>query len=76
MPRDYVTLPDYPTAMVWLACDRCDRGGQYRKDGLIADHGADVRLPDLRHTLAAGCRFAGNRITPCGVYYVDLAARG
>jgi hypothetical protein len=55
MPRGYLTLADYPTAMVRLACDRCDRRGQYRKDRLIAEHGADVVLPDLRHKFAAGC---------------------
>jgi len=76
MPRGYLTLADYPTAMVRLACDRCDRRGQYRKDRLIAEHGADVVLPDLRHKLAAGCPYVGHRATPCGVYYVDLAARG
>ena len=76
MSRGYITLADYPTAMVRLACDRCDRRGKYRKDRLIAEHSADVRLPDLRHLLATGCPLVGHRATPCGVYYVDLVAAG
>jgi len=76
MPHGYVTLGEYPTAMVQLACTRCDRRGRYRKDRLIAEHGPDMRLPDLRHKLAAGCPLVGHRATPCGIYYVDLPARG
>jgi hypothetical protein len=54
LARDYITLAEYPTDMVRLACSRYERRGQYRKDRLIAERGADVRLPDLRHVLAAG----------------------
>jgi hypothetical protein len=48
-------LKDYPTDMVWLACTRCDRKGQYRKATLIKQHGAET-LPDLR-TRIAQCDF-------------------
>ena len=44
----------------------------YRKDRLIAERGADVRLTDLRHKLAVACPLVGHRATPCGVYYADL----
>jgi hypothetical protein len=38
MPHGYVTLGEYPTDLLRLACTRCDRRGQYRKDHLIAEH--------------------------------------
>jgi hypothetical protein len=33
-------------------CSRCDRKGQYRKETLLALHGPDVTMPDLRHLIA------------------------
>jgi hypothetical protein len=61
--------------MVRLACSRCERRGQVRRDRLIREHGPDIVLPDLRHKLAVGCPLLGHRSTPCGVYYVDLVPR-
>jgi hypothetical protein len=72
MPTGSLTLGEYPAAMVRLACGKCDRRGQYHKNRLIAEHGADVALPDLRHKLASGCPLVGHRATPCAIYYVDL----
>ncbi|MGB8897404.1 MAG: hypothetical protein WA322_23295 [Pseudolabrys sp.] len=63
-------LKDYPTAMVRLACTRCDRRGQYRLETFIAKHGAETTLPDLRVRIAQG-RLG----TACGIYSVDLAPR-
>ena len=41
---------------------------------LIEQHGADMRLPELRHILAADCpRVAADRIYDrCGVHYPQL----
>jgi hypothetical protein len=64
-------LKDYPTAMVRLACARCDRKGQYRLENLIAKHGAETTLPDLRRRIAK-CERDGKLGTARGVYYVDL----
>jgi hypothetical protein len=38
-----------------IACRRCDRHGRMRVARLIAEHGAEIGLPDLAVTLAAGC---------------------
>jgi|SoiMethySBSTD1v2_1073268.scaffolds.fasta_scaffold1500456_2 hypothetical protein len=63
MPRPYVTLAEYPTDMVRLACTKCDRRGQYRKATLIERHGPDANMVDLRLTLAAvNCRWTSARL--------------
>jgi hypothetical protein len=67
-------LKDYPTAMVRLACIRCDRKGQYGLENLIAEHGAEITLPDLR-TRIAQCELDGKLGSACGIYYVDLVPR-
>jgi hypothetical protein len=46
------TLADYPNRMVHLGCAKCGRAGRFGLDRLIAQYGADVKLPDLRHRLA------------------------
>jgi hypothetical protein len=33
-------------------CERCGRYGRYNVKRLLAAHGADAKLPDLRATLA------------------------
>jgi hypothetical protein len=30
-----------------IACNRCDRRGRLRIDRLLAEHGADMPMPDL-----------------------------
>lgn len=68
------TLGEYPKPYVRLACSRCSRKGQYRKETLIDEYGPDVRLPDLLHMIAK-CERRGNHSNPCGVRYGDLVAR-
>jgi hypothetical protein len=72
MPNGSLSLAEYPAPTMRLACRRCERRGRYRVERLIAEHGRDVALPDLRNALAVGCPLVGHRATPCGVYYVDL----
>jgi hypothetical protein len=73
MPNGSLALSEYPAPMMRLACRRCERRGRYRVARLVAEHGADVALPDLRHVLAVGCPLVGHRSTPCAIYFVDLA---
>jgi len=65
------TLRDWRFPMVRLACDRCERKGQYRRETLIEKYGLEVRMPDLRH-LIAQCPRHGTPGQACGVYYADL----
>jgi hypothetical protein len=59
--------------MVRLACDRCERTGQYQKQTLIETFGPDISLPDLRHEIAK-CDRRGKVGDPCGVHYRGLTA--
>lgn len=67
-----LTLHEHPGDLVRLACERCGRAGQYRKQNLIARFGADVPLPDLREEIAR-CERAQKMHDMCGVHYVGLA---
>jgi hypothetical protein len=69
-----LTLADYPGEVVRLACDRCDRRGQYRRSTLVTLFGADASLPDVLNDLAR-CPNAKNASDPCGAHYPDLARR-
>ena len=58
MPRNgAVTLGDIAgkVAMLEAACSRCERRGRYRVARLIAEHGPDMSLPELRFIIAADC---------------------
>jgi hypothetical protein len=40
------------TAVLAVACNRCERAGRYRLDTLIARHGADLGIPALLRQLS------------------------
>ena len=52
MPRDFITLADVREPTLTLVCEPCGRRGRYNVQRLIAKHGADMRLPDLKPILA------------------------
>jgi hypothetical protein len=60
--------------MLELVCDKCGRRGRYRLARLVAAHGADKKLPDLRVELAA-CTRAGDVRDPCGAVFRDPGRR-
>ena len=68
-----IKLRDHPSDMVRLTCDRCGRTGQYRKQNLIAQFGADITSPDLRHEVAK-CERRGKVRDMCGVHYLGITA--
>jgi hypothetical protein len=72
-----LTLQDYPGDIVVVACPKSGRHGEYRKARLVAEHGADIRLPDLRAVLARDCALVGKVVgnETCGAIYPELAAR-
>ena len=74
MPAGAVCLSDYPHEVLAVACSKCSRSGQYRKTSLVAIHGADLGLPDLRERLAADCPKMRNALgnDQCGVHYPEL----
>ncbi len=71
MPGQTFTLAEFPPPYIELACDKCGRQGGLRKAHLIAQYGADIKLPDLLIRISE-CELAGNMHDPCGMYYVAL----
>ncbi len=57
-----------------IACNRCDRRGRLYSASLIAQHGADMPLPDLLRRLSADCprRVAGKVHDVCGAHFPGL----
>jgi hypothetical protein len=70
--RITVTLADYPGDMVVIECAKCGRSGRLSNARLIAEHGPDIPLPDLRLVLAA-CPRRARMHDPCEVVFPDLA---
>ena len=69
-----LTLHEHPGELVRLACGKCGRAGQYRKQTLIERYGTDMRLPDLREEIAQ-CERARQMHDACQVHYVGLIGR-
>ena len=53
----FVTLGQVATrlAVLDVGCNRCDRRARNRIDRLVAEHGANLPVPELRHIMAADC---------------------
>ena len=75
-----VTLGDIADRLPMLdvACSKCDRRGRLSVAKLIAEHGADTRLPDLREILAGDCPRARSASfnDRCAVHYPQLLSMG
>jgi hypothetical protein len=58
-----------------VACNRCDRRGRLHTHRLIAEHGPDVPIPELRRLIAADCprMIAGRMHDVCGVRFPGLS---
>jgi hypothetical protein len=74
MPSGALTLAEYPSEVIVLACERCDRRGQFRKAWLVAEYGADIGLPELRLRLADDCPLSIKPVdnVGCGAIYPEL----
>ena len=64
-------LLDYPFTTVRLACDKCDRQERFSKDKLVAAHGADIVMLELR-PLILQCDRRHGPGRSCGVFFPDL----
>jgi hypothetical protein len=62
------------TAVLAVACSRCDRAGRYSLDTLIARHGPGFGIPALRRLLSDDCpkRQSLSADDLCGVHCPDL----
>jgi hypothetical protein len=80
MPRDGAqTLSDYPPGtLIKVACRKCPRKGQYRRETLGTLHNSpDIKLPLLLATLAGDCpkMIASRYEDRCGVHLVNPPSR-
>jgi hypothetical protein len=70
--RTFYRLADEPRHTVLVACSKCDWKAAFRRDELLAAHGAACPMPTLLERLAApGCPKIGSQWDRCGVHYVD-----
>jgi len=70
-----LTLADYRAARLQIACDRCNRRGDYSTARLIERHGPDYRLPDLLANLTTSCPGRGGySVRRCEAIFPDLVA--
>ena len=69
-----VTLGDI-TGKITMLEVACERRGRLRVVGLIAQYGAEMGLPELRHILASGCPRPGavSLYDQCGIHYPQLS---
>jgi hypothetical protein len=65
-----VTLGDITDTITMLEV-ACERRGRLR----VAQHGAEMGLPELRHILASDCPRAGavSLYDQCGIHYPQLS---
>jgi hypothetical protein len=71
MPRDfirtpYITLSDMPQAVLGITCDLCQRREQFDVEALKAQHGGDVKMPELLSRLVTDCPRKGRHFAPPG----------
>jgi hypothetical protein len=70
--RTFYRLADGPRDTILVACSKCDWKAAFRRDELLAAHGAACPMPSLLVRLAApGCPKIGSQWDCCGVHYVD-----
>jgi hypothetical protein len=64
------------TAVLAVACRRCDRAGRYRLETLIAHHGEDFGIPGLLRLLSDDCpkRKSITVYDLCGIHCPGLPA--
>jgi hypothetical protein len=74
--RAFYRLADEPRDTILVGCSKCEWKAAYRRDELIAAHGAACPMPSLLERLASpGCPKVGSQWDRCGVHYVEPIER-
>jgi hypothetical protein len=73
--RLFYTLSDYPHDVVEIECDKCGRHGRLRTAKLLAEHGPDIKLPDLLRKIAQ-CPKWGSMDDGCRAQYSATSRDG
>jgi hypothetical protein len=55
MARGFINLSDMPQAVLGVTCDLCQRREQFDVEALKAQHGGDMKMPELLSRLVADC---------------------
>jgi hypothetical protein len=80
MPAGVVLLSQVAARVPVLevACNRCGRRGRLHTSRLLATHGPDLPMPELRRIIAADCprMIAGHVHDVCGVHFPGLIGLG
>jgi len=72
----FYRLTDEPRDTILVACSKCEWKAAFRRDELIAAHGAAYPLPSLlEHLAAPGCTKIGSQWDRCGVHYAEPLER-
>ena len=66
--RLYYTLDDYSHDVVEIECAKCGRHGRLRTTKLLAEHGPDIKWPDLLRVIAQ-CSKWGSMDDGCRANY-------
>jgi hypothetical protein len=70
--RTFYRLADEPREVILVACNKCEWKAAFRRDELMAEHGAAAPMPSPLGRLAApGCAKIGQQWDRCGVHYVE-----
>jgi hypothetical protein len=79
MPAGYITVGQISRrlSVLEVSCNRCDRRGRLSTSRLIAEHGPQLPVPELRHIVAADSprMTEGQLHDVCGVHFPGLAFR-
>ena len=68
----FYRLTDELRDTILVACSKCNWKAAFRRDELIAAHGAACPMPSLlEHLAAPGCAKVGSQWDRCGVHYVE-----
>src|SRR5262249_6020983 len=68
----FYRLADEPRDTILVACSKWEWKAAFRRDELIAAHGAACPMPNLLERLAApGCPRLGSQWDRCGVHYLE-----
>ncbi len=71
-----LSLADFPSQTVEIACSRCDRHGRYAKARLAAKYGPGIALPELLRRISGDCPQRAQLGTrSCGARYPLLASK-
>jgi hypothetical protein len=75
MPYGALSPLDYPSDVITIRCDHCDRTGRYRRALVIERFGANVGMPEVLSWVTDCDRNKRVSSEGCRAVYVELRER-